>query len=63
MGRDTCLASSNIPNIVEFIIECDRRIDGDQHMTPMRACHAKTLEPVIAAAVFYNGNKETAEKL
>lgn len=52
---------SKIPEIVAFVNECDRRNDGDQHMTPMLACHPKTLDPVIAAAVFYNGNKEAAE--
>ncbi|KAK6087217.1 FAD binding domain protein [Seiridium cupressi] len=53
---------SKIPDIVAFINEFDQKTDGDQHMLPMLACHPKTLEPVVAAALFYNGDKESAER-
>ncbi|KAK9415235.1 putative FAD-binding PCMH-type domain-containing protein [Seiridium unicorne] len=53
---------SKIPDIVAFINDFDQKTDGDQHMLPMLACHPKTLEPVVAAALFYNGDKESAER-
>ncbi|KAI4602290.1 hypothetical protein KJ359_009530 [Pestalotiopsis sp. 9143b] len=53
---------SAIPQIASFMNDFERQTDGDQYMMHMLACHPKTLEPVIAASLFYNGSKASAEK-
>ncbi|KAH8204471.1 hypothetical protein TruAng_001387 [Truncatella angustata] len=52
---------SKIPDIVAFMNEFVTKTDGDQHILPLLSCHPRTLEPVIAATLFYNGDKDTAE--
>ncbi|KAH8666901.1 hypothetical protein BX600DRAFT_549886 [Xylariales sp. PMI_506] len=50
-----------LPHIVAFMNDFVRATDGGQYMLPMLACHPKTLEPVIAGSLFYNGDKAAAE--
>lgn len=53
---------AKIPDIVAFANEFHQTTDGDQFMMIMLTCHPKTLEPVVAASMFYNGDKASAEK-
>lgn len=54
--------TSKIPEVAAFMNEFVEKTNGDQYMLVLLACHPKTAEPVIATAMFYNGDKDAAEK-
>ncbi|ORY61594.1 uncharacterized protein BCR38DRAFT_37090 [Pseudomassariella vexata] len=53
---------SKLSDVVAFMNEFVSKTDGDQFMMPMLVCHPVTGEPCIAASMFFNGDKDEAEK-